>query len=893
MKIITISLLSALLLSTAAHAAVGTERLTVEGRVAPSGIDVSVPRFGWVLNSDADSTVQQSYRIVVATSERAVKRLKGLLWDSGTVRSDSSQWVAYKGERLKPDTRYYWRVLVNTNRGAAKWSETSSWSTGLMGEEQWSGQWIGLDSLVSGDSQTRHSRVASRYLRKEFNCGKNILKATMHISGLGLYSLFINGQRVGRGLMTPVGTDYTKTVAYDTYDVTPLLRQKNAIGVVLAGGHYYAQTQNFESNVRTTYGFPKLRAYLIILYNNGKRETVATDATWKLSTDGPMRYANEYDGELFDARKTMDFASHGYNDSSWMQAQIVGAPGGRMRGNITPPMTVYMTEKPAMIKSRGQKLIVDFGTNGAGRVNLHINAHRGDTLRIRHAELLNAGDSTLYTTNLRKAEATAWFVSDGTERDWTPEFTYYGFRYAEISLTNNNADITEAVDTNSIRRELIADEMDDSGTDITFYGDEKATMLNKIVANARRGVRSNYKGMPIDCPQRDERMPWLGDRTTGSLGESYLMNNHALYAKWVADIRDSQRENGALSDVAPAYWSLYRTNVTWPAALPFSADMLYRQYGDLRPMRDSYEAIARWLRLIRSTIYKEGLVTYDRYGDWCVPPEEKHLIHSKDPMRKTDGTLLSSCYYYYICRMMGRYARLLGRTNDVSYYENEAILTSKAVNAAFLKDGSYSNGTATANVLPLAMGIVPDSCRKAVEASLMNTITIKNNGHVSCGVIGIQWLMRLLTDTGHCGTAFNMATTPEYPGWGYMVEHGATTIWELWNGDTADPAMNSGNHVMLLGDLLPWCYERLGGIRPDNSAPGFKHVILQPDFSVPSLTGVDASHRSPYGLIHSSWRRTKDGIEWHVTLPPNTTAELRRPNAPAITVGSGEHTLRF
>lgn len=673
------------------------------------------------------NVIQLSYRIVVAKSEQELKSMKNTVWDSGTVVSDSSQWVSYKGKELIPNTKYYWRVLVKTNCGTTKWSQTASWSTGLLDEKNWSGLWIGLDSLASGDNDTRHSRIASRLLRKVFQCEGAVSRATIHISGLGLYSLFINGKRVGNSELAPVPTDYTKTVAYDTYDITQLLSRRNAVGVTLAGGHYFAQTQNHEPKVRTTFGFPKLRALLIIEYKDGRSETISTDQTWKLSADSPVRYANEYDGELFDARRITDFSSPDYDDSQWMRARAVSAPGGVMLGNITPAMTVSDVEEPASVKILGRRMLVDFGTNNAGRIRLSVNAQRGDTIRIRHAELLAAGDSALYTKNLRSAEATAWFVSDGKPRSWAPCFTFYGFRYAEITSTNRDTDISKVIDAALLRRELIADEMDESGMQITFIGGAEAETLNKIIANARRGVRSNYKGMPIDCPQRDERMPWLGDRTTGSLGESYLMNNHSLYSKWLGGIRDSQREDGSLSDVAPAYWRLYNNNVTWPAALPFSADMLYRQYGDLK-------------------------------------------------------------------------------RNDV---------------------------------------------------------------------------------------AFNIATTPDYPGWGYMVKHGATTIWELWNGDTADPSMNSGNHVMLLGDLLSWCYERLGGIRPDDNRPGFKRIILKPDFTVSKLNGVDAEHNSPYGMIRSAWQRSEDGITWHIVIPANTSAELHQPDGQCQTVGSGEYFLRF
>lgn len=883
-KAVAIFLMS--LAASALQAKVSLTRLTVEGRTCPAGLDVVTPRFGWQIVSDRNNVVQRSYRILVASSQARLDSGEGDIWDSGSVVSDSSQWVAYKGAApLQPNREYFWKVQVATNRGRTEWSEAARWSTGLMDPANWQGHWIGLDSLMPWDSDSRHSRLSSRYLRREFAASGIVRRATIHICGLGLYTLYINGVRVGDDVLTPVPTDYTKSVVYNTYDVTPLLHSRNAVGVVLAGGHYFAQTQNYQTNVRTTYGFPKLMANLIIEYADGRSETIATGDGWRLTADGPVRYANEYDGELFDARKMLGgWTEPGYDDSRWQPAGRVSAPGGRLCGNVTPSMAVYETDKPVSVRRYGNRFIADFGTNGAGRIRLKTAGCRaGDTVVIRHAELLNAGDSTLYVANLRSAEATARYVSDGKSCDWTPEFTYYGFRYAEITGTDNLAE-------GDLVRELIADRMDDAGTEFRVEtADGSGGIMNAIVANARRGIRSNYKGMPIDCPQRDERMPWLGDRTTGCFGESYMMDCRSLYAKWAADICQSQRSDGSISDVAPAYWRLYNGNVTWPAALPSACDMIYRQYGDLRPMQDSYVAIKRFLAFVKGKHGRGGLIAYDRYGDWCVPPESPSLVHSKDPARQTDGRLIASAYYTHLCRMMQRYAALFGNAADEDFFRREADGMCRAVNDTFLVAGRYSNGTVTANLLPLAFGIAPDSAAGALADSIAGTIENRYGGHVCSGVIGIQWLMRWLSDSGRGDVAWRMATADTYPGWGYMVKKGATTIWELWNGDTANPSMNSGNHVMLLGDLLLWCYERIGGIRPDYAEPGFRHVILKPDFSIPALRSVSASHPSPYGLIKSRWHDAGGKKLWTVSIPPNTTAEVHLPGGKVKRIGSGEH----
>lgn len=859
-------------------ATVRLQNLSVEGRIEPLGIDVVTPRFGWQIESDKQRVIQKSYHILVASSIDIIKQGKGDIWDSGIIHSDKSQWINYLGTKLLPNKNYYWQVFVVTNRGSVT-SEFTKWSTGLLSEFNWKGYWIGTDSLMPWDSATKNSKVSARYLRKIFDCKKMIKRAVVHVCGLGLYTLDINGERIGNGdVLSPVSTDYTKHVVYNTYDVTSYISTHNAILLTLEAGNYFAPRQQYQTNIRQTYGLPRVRLNLIIEYADGTTETIVTDETWKMSADGPVRYANYYDGESYDARKSVNVSSLVlFNDSKWQHACKVEAPKGKLVGNVTSNMHIYKIDKPVKFSKIDNKIILDFGTNGAGRIRMKIKGNTGDTIILRYAELLNKDMKSIYVNNLRTAQCTDYYISDGKEHDFTTEFVYHGFRYVEIK----GVDISE----DDVIRELIADRMDDSNTEFRT-NDE---ILNDILVNARQGIRSNYKGIPIDCPQRDERMPWLGDRTMGCLGESYMMNNYSLYLKWIQDICDGQRLDGNISDVSPNYWKLYTNNITWPAALPFVANMLYRQYGDLLPMRSCYDNINLFLKYMRSNFYSKGLMTKDKYGDWCVPPEDSKMIFSKDSARVTDGILISSSYYYYLCRLMSRYAKLFGYTSDMLYYKREAETTQTAINRMYLKNGRYANNTVTANLLPLSMGIVPDDQRAKVEQSLIMTIVKKNNVSISSGIIGIQWLMRFLAECGHGDIAWKLATTTEYPSWGYMIKKGATTIWELWNGDTANSAMNSGNHVMLLGDLLPWCYENLGGIRPDRE--GFKSIILKPDFSIIGIESIVCSHPSPYGLIRSNWNRIGKKILWHIEIPANTTATIYLPGGKTKNFYSGTYDL--
>jgi alpha-L-rhamnosidase len=425
-----------------------------------------------------------------------------------------------------------------------------------------------------------------------------------------------------------------------------------------------------------------------------------------------------------------------------------------------------------------------------------------------------------------------------------------------------------------------------------------------LFRNAWWGINANYKGMPVDCPQRNERMPWLGDRATGSLGESYLFNNGTLYAKWLEDIEESQKADGQLPDVAPAYWNYYSDNMTWPGVYILIADMLYNQYGDVNPIRQHYASMKKWLHYMSSKYEKDGIITKDKYGDWCVPPESPELIHSKDSTRNTDGQLIATAYYYHLLSLMRHFAELLQVPADAALFAAEEQKVRGAFNAKFFRKGGegnlggggfatrvvaggyYSNNTVTANLLPLYFGMVPASERDMVFKHIVDKIEKENNGHISTGVIGTQWLMRGLTMYGRADLAYRIAGNRDYPSWGYMVEHGATTIWELWNGDSADPAMNSQNHIMLLGDLLTWMFQDLAGIAP--AAPGFKKIRMKPVFP-DGLDFAEASYLTPYGRVSSSWRKKDGGIIWDVVVPPNVRAEVDLPDGKMKEIGSGAY----
>lgn len=868
-------------------------KLRTEGLESPLGLDTAVPRFSWQTISDKKDVSQTSYRILVASTPEKLNADEGDLWDSDDVASSEQLWIPYEGKKLKSNARGYWKVRVTTNRERSGWSEPQQFGVGLLGESHWGGRWVGMERMLPSENSGLRTRLASRRLRKEFELKDvPVKRATAYISGLGLYRLHINGTEVApEDVLKPAPSDYRRTVYYNAYDVTPLMQKRTAVGVELGNGRHFPMRQNKPYKI-PVFGFPKCRLNIIVEYEDGTTQSLATDESWKVTAGGPVRANNEYDGEEYDSRMEMPgWSAPGFDYSSWMNAERTDIPTATLRGQMTPAMTVTETIAPVRITGHNGNVTVDFGQNMAGWVSFIPKGNAGDTIRIRYAEKL-APDGSLYVDNLRDALSTDTYICSGNENsEWHPSFVYHGFRYVEISGM-------DATDLGAIEAQAVADRMEHTGK---FESSDST--LNQVVRNAFWGVMSNYKGMPVDCPQRNERQPWLGDRTVGALGESYLFGNERLYSKWMRDIRESQCEDGCIPDVAPAFWNYYTDDVTWPAAFPFICEMLYRQYGNLSPIRENYPAMAKWMRHILEEYTRDGIVTKDKYGDWCLPPERLELIHSEDPARKTNGSLIATAYTIRSLLLLAEFAELLKLDGEADEWKRLESEMSEAFNRKFLtvKCGTspvpghplypdsvfYGNNTATANLLPLAFGLVPDTLRMDVVNNVVENIIVRNNGHVPCGVIGISWLMRTLSENGRSDLAYLLATNRSYPSWGYMVENGATTIWELWNGDKASPKMNSANHVMLLGDLLTWAYEHIGGIRP--AEPGFRRIELRPDFDIPDCFGADVSFESPYGTIASRWSKNLTHVEWDVEIPVNTTADIYLPDCRTMHVSSGKH----
>ncbi len=905
---------------------------TVEMQDGSMPLATAQPRFSWQYETEQSNVMQASYRIVVASSHENAEQGIGDLWDSGVIESSDMLYIPYEGKQLHSRNIAFWKVYATLTYGkhhkkATTESDVQRFGISLLSPDDWHAHWIGRD--YEDDNVNGHTAIAARYLRKEFSLKKDVVKARLYISGLGVYRAYINDMEVASTeWLKPTLSDYTRRIYFNAYDVTELVREDgmNAVGVTLAGGRFTTvrHDNNYLEwcgiNHAAHYGLPQLLMQLEVTYKDGTTDTIVSGEGWKITNRGPIRKSNEFDGETYDARLDLgDWTMPNYDDSQWdaaivdydrqnMYREDIYNPRHRVTreypvvtGSPLPndyqrpdPMQLLTPQpnpnikiqellKPVSLFQKGDKWILDMGQNMVGVLDLDLfDTQSGDTIILRYAETL-ASDSTLYTANLRSAECTDRFIARGGRYCWHPMFTYHGFRYVEISGLRYTPKLDNYTGL------VLYDEMPFTGTFETSN-----EIINAVYRNATWGIRGNYRSMPTDCPQRDERMGWTGDRTTGCYGESYIFDNHHLYAKWLQDLEDSQLENGSLPDVAPAYWRNYTDNMTWPGAFITVADMIWRRFGDFRTVEQHYDAMKRWMLHMKKYYLKYGILIRDTYGDWCVPPESPELIHSQDTNRITWPACLSTPYYVEYCGIMGGFATNLHREDDVKYFKNEINTVTKAYNARYFDSVSrcYANNTVTANILPLAFWMVGPDYEHSVLEHIVEKTEKDFVGHVSTGVVGIQHLMRTLTDYGRGDLALRMATDTTYPSWGYMVKNGATTIWELWNGDTGDPAMNSGNHVMLLGDLIIWYYEYLGGIRP--LAPGYSKIMLKP-YPIKGLDYVNCSYQSVSGLIKSKWKRNGNRFEWEILIPANTTAEVWLPTAEGYqkqTLGSGKHRLR-
>ena len=784
--------------------------------------------------------MQTAYQIVVATSTALLEPGKADQWDSGKVASDNSTQDVYAGKTLESGRTYYWQARSWDKSGQASApSGPATFEMGVLSPDEWKAQWISGKGLF----------------RKEVRIPGAIKRARAYVTALGYYELRLNGQKVGKNVLDPGWTTFEKRHLYSTYDITSQLKQGgNAIGVMLGNG-WAVLDQRFGEPIITPFSSPALFLQIHIDLEDGKRLVVASDTTWKTAR-GPVMSDSIYDGEVYDARQEINaWDQPGFIDSVWESAKPAKPTGGVVSTQMMPPIRVIDTLVPLkMMNPRPGVYVYDFGQNFSGWARLKVKGPEGDAVRMRFSELAYE-NGMINRENIRRARAedTYFLKGNGTEV-YEPRFTYHGFRYVEVTGFPG----TPSLD--SIRGRLVHTDVEPTGSFVSSN-----PMLNAIQKIPRWGLRTNLHSVQTDCDQRDERMGWMGDLQTTA--EMAMMNFDmaAFYTNTMRNIRDIQGEDGTVTDTVPHKYGSRPADPAWGTAYPQLTWFMYQQYGDRRILEETYGGVKRYVEFLR-TKAPDNVLRYSYYGDWVA-------------IERTPNEYVSDYFYYNDVNILRKMAEVLGNNADRDAYAELAGKIKEAFNREFLntKTANYSNGTQTANAMALYLDMVPDgkhehsTLRGAVQFNLIQDVVYTHDSHLTTGFIGAKILLPTLTKMGRSDLAYDVVNQTTYPGWGFMVANGATTLWELWNNKVG-PSMNSHNHPML-GSVGAWFYQALGGINPDPRAPGYRRILIRPQV-VRDLTSVSATVETVRGPVTSSWTHTPGRVTLDVTVPVNSEAQI-------------------
>jgi alpha-L-rhamnosidase len=859
-------------------------RLRCEYRDDPIGIDEREPRLSWALDSEGRNQRQSAYQILVAGSEEDLEAEENLLWDSGRVESYRTVGVEYEGEPLRSGSHCVWKVRVwDGMDNPSPYGGPAVFEMGLLEKSDWKGDWISLGEdpdedfdPPSGDEydDLANGLAPSPYLRKELSVDRPVRRARLYTTARGVYELYLNGTRVSEDVLAPGWTDYDKRIQYQTYDITPLLADgPNALGAVLGDG-WFSGFVGFDPKHRgALYGArPQLLAQLDVEYEDGSRESVATDGSWRCST-GPVLFSDLLMGESYDARKEMPgWDEPGFDDSVWygVEAEEIGDTNLVAQPDEGVRVTEEIQAKNVTEPMSG-RYVFDLGQNVVGWVRLKVEGEAGTKVTLRHAEALNP-DGTIYTTNLRSARATDHYVlKGGGEEVYEPRFTFHGFRYVEVTGYPGEPPLG-----------AVTGRVIHSATPPTGSFECSSQMVNKLQENILWGQRGNFLSVPTDCPQRDERLGWMGDAQVFVRTAAFNMDVAAFFEKWMLDVEDAQSPEGAFPDVAPLLKGSGLIDLRWGAPAWGDAGVIvpwtiYRTYDDTRIVERHYDAMVRWMDYVHEG--NPDLIRKNRmgnnYGDWLSPRGDHTPKH-----------LLATTYWAYDAKLMAEMAEATGRNEDAKKFRELHESIKAAFNEAYVApDGKIMGDTQTCYLLALHMGLLPEELRSTAADHLVRTIE-REDWHLSTGFAGVGYLCPVLTEAGYTDVAYRLLNNETYPSWGYTIRNGATTIWERWDGWTEEhgfqsPNMNSFNHYSL-GSVGEWLYRYVAGI--DLGAPGYGHIVIRPRPGG-GLTHARGEYDSVRGRISSAWKIEGDRFELEVAIPPNTTATVHVPVADGVSEG--------
>lgn len=847
--------------------------LCVENQHNPIGLEIASPRFGWRFEEAPANFVQEGYQIQISTDPA----LGSFVWDSGDTSTGDSQWVVYRGPRLEEKTRYFWRVLawgggVRTPWSGIEWFETAPKA----------GSWTAPFISPESPQEVRTSRPKA--LRKDFELPFVPAGARIRATALGLYELFLNGTRVGDAVLTPGWTAYQKRLAYQTYDVTALLKKgTNHLRAHLGVGWYKGEITWLKS--RNLYGKHLALAAEVEAWDDGGQVfRLTSDGTWQ-AADFALSFAEIYHGEVYDARFE--------GKETWGPVRVLKAPATALVAQDGPLVRRQAERTAHKISTPAGGYVLDFGQVLTGWVRFTVQGQDGDRVVISHAETLDA-KGNFYTKNLRHAKNRIdYTLKGGSPETFEPRFSFQGFRYIRLEDWPGK-DRGKEPDPRQFTAIVVHSDMSEA---LEFSCSHPG--LNQLHHNISWGWIGNAVDVPTDCPQRDERLGWTGDAQIFSATASRLRHADRFFAKWFRDIRADQYADGSVPFVVPDVLThnpkkepMMRGaagSTGWGDIAVIGPWQVWLASGDQRILEEFWPLMQNWVEFIRSQARDE--VLWDsgfHFGDWVALDAKEGSFFGATP-----NDLSATAYYAYSTDLLAQAARVLGKSSEAQKYEK---LHSRIVRAFqdefFTPRGRLAARTQTAHILALVFGLVPERDRARTIGELAKLLE-ENDGHLTTGFLGTPAFCDALVIGGRLDLAYELLLKEDYPSWLYQIGKGATTVWEHWDGLKPDGTMwstkmNSFNHYAY-GAVGDWMYRTLGGIRLDPSGPGYKKIVFQPQPGG-GITWSKQAIDSPYGRVALNWKIEDETWTLTLEIPANTTGRLVLPDGER-TFGAGTWTV--
>ncbi len=764
----------------------------------------------------------------------------------------------------------FWKVRVWDKDGEAlNWTEPATWTMGVLDRADWQAQWISAAAL-----ETNHNALATLLLRREVAIKPRLVRAVMHLCGLGQYELTLNGRKVGADLLAPGWTKYDRTCLYDTHDLTPLLHEgTNALGLLLGNGMYHVTGGRY-TKFKGSFGPLKLMAQLRLEYADGTMQLIGTDPQWRVAP-GPITFSCIFGGEDYDARlKPAGWNQPGFADANWDRAVVVPGPGGQLRGLscAAPPIRAIEVLKPVSVTDLSPGLrVYDLGQNASIMPRFQVRGPAGSVVKITPAELLRE-DGSVDRGSCGGGEAYWKYTLSGKGTEsWFPKFWYHGSRYLQVACTAASGK-GERPKVESLEGVVVHS----SSSPVGEFACSNE-LFNRIRQLVRWAQRSNLQHVITDCPHR-ERLGWLEQYHLNGPSLRYEFDLAQIFTKGMNDMADSQLDNGLVPDIAPEYTVFsggFRDSPEWGSAYVIVPWQQYEWTGDLDLLRAHYPGMQRYVAYLGSHA-KNHIVSHG-LGDWYdrgpKPP---------GPAQLTPCELTATAFYYEDTHILAQTARLLGQPDDAHKYDQLANNIRAAFNRALFNPttGQYATGSQCANSMPLVMGLADPTARAGLVEAVVQDVRRRGNV-LTPGDVGYRYLLRALADGGRSDVIFYLNNQSATPGYGYQLKQGATSLTEAWDAGRG----SSQNHFML-GHIMEWFYHDLAGIQGDPAGPGFKQIIIHPQ-PVGNVTWTRASYDSIRGRIVSDWRITGGKFELRISIPANTRATVFVPGSSADLVTEG------